>query len=124
GQAFHRSRVPLPTLVILRSAPSAPRDLATACTVNAVDKAPWLTQGSFALSGNVRRSSPQLRTRRVTSALAFHRLDIRSSSQPKGVAAISKARPKSLFRNILRLSLRRSRFCRGQPESAPSKFFE
>jgi hypothetical protein len=29
---------------------------------------------------------------RVTSALAFHRPDIRSSSQPKGVAAISKAK--------------------------------
>jgi hypothetical protein len=28
----------------------------------------------------------------VTSALAFHRLDIRSSSQPEGVAAISKAK--------------------------------
>jgi hypothetical protein len=35
-----------------------------------------------------------------------------------------KAKAKSLFRKILRVSLRRSRFCRDQPGSAPPKLFE
>jgi hypothetical protein len=69
-------------------------------------------------------SYPQVRTRRVTSALAFHSQTSDHRHSPRAWQRSPRPRPKYLFRNILRVSLRCSRFCRGKPGSAPSKFFE